>query len=323
MNAMLKPSLILLSLVTLCSCATKPDNVRPLDDSYTISQRYDGYKDKYAGIEWPVTEFMAGQKVYFDQRYEKIGNRELRIDTFLPPPNINKHKAILLVHGGAWRSGSKSHFYNLANRMAQKGYVVFIPEYRLSPEIGYPAGLFDINNAIVWAKSHAAEFDFDKNELAIGGASSGGQMAALIAYTYDTDLFKEAGQDTKVSALIDLDGVLDFTTPLALNYENAAKSKSVAAKWLGGSMEQVPNKWHEASATTHLGKNSPPTLIICSGIERFTAGKEEVFQTLNGLKIRNDYYEFKDAPHDIWLFEPYLGKIADKIDGFLSPETAK
>ena len=294
---------------------------RTIDDGYTISQRYEGYQTKYPLLSLPETRFVSGQSVWFDRRYKKIGARELRIDVFLPTPKAAKSQAILLIHGGGWRSGSKSHFYALANRLAQKGYVVFIPEYRLSPEAQYPAGLNDINDALVWAKSMATELRFAPNTIAIGGASSGGQMAALLAYSARKPLFKSNPEDdTSVNAMIDLDGVLDFTTPGALKFENAAGASSAAGLWLGGAFEQIPERWREASATSHIGPQSPPSLIISSGHARFTEGKITVFSEFKKHAIRYDYYEFTNAPHDIWLFEPYLTTIVDKVDQFLKPQ---
>lgn len=315
---MVRYGAIMMALGLCFPCLVTAQTTRTIDDSYTISQRYDGYKEHYPGIEWPKLSFKDGQQILFDRRYKKDGDRELRIDIFLPPPQVAHHQALLLVHGGAWRSGSKSHFYALANLLSQRGYVVLIPEYRLAPESGYPTGLIDVNDAIVWAKANAAEFGFDKAHIALGGASSGGQMAALLAYTADTGLYKSnEADDTQVNGLVDLDGVLDFTTPMALQYENAAGPNSVAAKWLGGAWEQAPERWLEASASKHITENAPPTLVISSGQVRFTAGKDEVMTKLGQNHIPFTFFSFTNAPHDVWLFEPYLSQIVDKVDTFL------
>ena len=288
-------------------------DLRPVDDGYTISQRFDGYKDKYAGIAWPEVSFQAGQRVLFDQRYKKDGDRELHADVFLPV--TANGQGIVLVHGGGWRSGDKSHFYALANRLAQRGYTVILPEFRLSAEARYPQGLIDVNDAILWAKANARDFGFAK--LALGGASSGGQMAALLAYTADTDLFKRPGSDTAVNAVIDLDGVLDFTDPEALKFENARGDASAAGLWLGGSWEKAGDTWAEASAAGHVSAKSPPTLVISSGLMRFTVGRQKVEAALDRFGIAHDYLEFANAPHDVWLFDPWQGQIVDKMDAFL------
>lgn len=300
------------------STACVAGDLIPIDDSYTVSQRYYAYKKDYPELELPRVQFEAGQQVLFDRLYKKIGDRELHIDVFLPAPGHAKRQGVLLVHGGGWRSGNKSNFYALANLLAQRGYVVLLPEFRLSPEAVYPAGLLDINDAIVWAKSQAGELGFDADKLAIGGESSGGQMAALIAYSAARDIFKSAAkQDTRVNALIDLDGVLDFTTPLALQYENAAGASSPAALWLGGAFEAAGERWREASAAQYVDTMSPPTLIVSGEAPRFTAGREEVAQVLDRYHIRNAHLRFEHALHTFWLFEPYLSKVAQAIDGFL------
>jgi pectinesterase len=295
----------------------------PVDDSYTVSQRYSAYKKDYPELQLPRLQFESGQQILFDRLYKKIGDRELHIDVFLPVPARANHQAILLVHGGGWHSGNKSNFYAMADLLAQRGYVVLTPEYRLSPEAAYPAALIDINDAIVWAKNQAGELGFDPAKLAIGGESAGGQMASLLAYSSSRPTFKsDPGLDTRVNALIDLDGVLDFTTPLALKFENAAGAKSAAGSWLGGAFETAGAKWREASAASYVGPQSPPTLVIASSEPRFTAGLEEVKPALERHHIKNAVIAFEHTPHAFWLFEPYVTKIAIAIDEFLRPAGA-
>jgi pectinesterase len=301
----------------------------PVDDSYTISQRYAAYKADHPEMEMPRLVFEAGQQILFDRLYktigDTIGDRELHVDVFLPLLGHANRQAVMLVHGGAWRAGNKSNFYALANQLAQRGYVVFTPELRLALEAPYPAGLIDINDAIVWAKAHAGEYGFDAGKLAIGGESAGGQMASLLAYSADRDTFKSApGLDTHVAALIDLDGLFDFMTPLALKAENAKGEKSSAALWLSGAYETAGDKWREASAARYVSAKSPPTLVIASELPRFTAGYEEIKPVLDRHHIRNAFIKFEHLPHSFWLFEPYVTRIAIAIDAFLSPAgTAK
>jgi len=314
-------SAVLATLIVSCVAVAGPRETRPVDDSYTVSQRYYAYREQYPQLRWPTLEFRSGQRILFDRLYKKLGERELHVDVFLPEAASATHRAIVLVHGGGWRSGNKSNFYSMANLLAQRGYAVFMPEYRLSPEAGYPAGLVDINDAIVWAKGQASALGVDPQQIAIGGESTGGHLAALVAYTADRNQYKtHATDDTRVSALVDLDGILDLTTPLALKYENAAGSASLAALWLGGSMEQATERWREASPTRYLGPQSPPTLVVTSGEPRFTAGLEEVQSALRSHGIRFQVAPFEGTPHAFWLFDPYVGQIVEKIDSFLRAE---
>lgn len=318
MNTNVVLSLLLLSLFNCCGLFAQP--LIPIDDSYTVTERYVRNKKTHPEITWPTLTFEQGQQFMSDLRYRQIGDRDLHLDAFLPASQKANRKAIILVHGGGWRSGNKSHFYPMANKLAQLGYVVILPEYRLSAEAPYPAGLSDINHAIMWVKNQALELNIDAKHLVLGGGSSGGQMAALVGATADQTLFKDdlVGRDTKVAAIIDLDGVLDFTSALGLEYENRKGDSSAAALWLGGAYEKMPERWKEASAASHISKNTPPMLVISSGQLRFTAGKEKVFAQLEQLGIQHQYFEFKDLFHTYWLFDPYLSQTVAKIDSFLA-----
>ncbi|KXI27196.1 alpha/beta hydrolase [Paraglaciecola hydrolytica] len=295
-----------------------------VDDSYTVAERFVRNQKNYPEISWPTMSFTQGQQWMNDVPYRQVEGRELHLDVFLPgdaakKAQMERRTAILLVHGGGWRSGNKSHFYPMANKLAQLGYVVVLPEYRLSVEAQYPAGLNDINHAIIWAKQHAEELGFEPSRMVIGGGSSGGQMAALQGVTADTDVFKQGltAQDTSVAAIIDLDGVLDFTSALGLANENAKGEESAAALWFGGSYEKIPQRWHEASAASHINAATPPMLVISSSHLRFTAGKEQVFEQLQQLGIPHQYHEFKQLFHTFWLFDPYLSQTVKLTDQFL------
>lgn len=281
-----------------------------VDDSYTVARRLDGYRSQYPGIALPAIAPRTGQTMAFDLAYKTAGDRDLHMDVFGPAPQRNLRQGLVLVHGGAWRSGSKTHFYALANLLAQRGYTVFLPEYRLTPEQRYPAGIEDIADALAWAQEQAPKYGLRADHIAIGGASSGGQMASLLAY--------RGGRAVRPpNALIDLDGVLDASSPLALQYENAAGPESPLAQWLGGSFEQVPDTWRDASAAHHVGAASPPTLIVSSGAPRFTAGREQVTSVLHRNGIRTTTYVYAKAPHDFWLFQPFLDQAVTQITTFL------
>lgn len=289
-----------------------------VDDSYSPGERFARNKAKHPEIRWPVLQFRPGQSIKFEQPYKTIGGRDLHLDIFHPSVENKNGQAIILVHGGGWRSGNKSHFYPLANLLSQRGYLVITPEYRLSVEAKYPAGLIDINDAINWVKQRSDLLQIEPDNIAIGGGSSGGQMAALLGHASTVAEFhSNPKQNTQVNAVISLDGVLDFTTPLALKFENKKKAHSAAALWLSGDYESNPDVWQQASAVTHLSSNSPATLIISSGQLRFTAGSKELTSTLEQYGIVNQYIELDETLHTYWLFEPYLSQTAQWIDTFL------
>lgn len=308
-----------LALMAASFCATaSAQGTIPLIDSYTVDQRYSKNKPDYPEISWPTLSFEAGQTISFDRLCKEDESRKLHVDVFEPIEDARNGKAVILVHGGAWRSGNKSHMFPLANLLAQRGYTVFTPEYRLSAEAAYPTGMTDLSDLVVWVKSSAEEFGVEPEAVAIAGGSSGGHMAALLAYAAHEPLYKsDPAQNTSLAAVIDMDGVLDFETELALKYEDYGKEKSGVALWVGGSYEQATDIWGELSPVNHLSEQSPPTLVISSGNERFTEGHEEVEAVLARHGIPYEFFSYEGLFHTFWLFDPYLTETADRIDGFL------
>jgi len=288
-----------------------------VDDSYTINQRYVKNHLKYPQLKRPSLTFSTQVQVDFNLAYSTAAGRELNLDIFRPNTTTLAKATVILVHGGGWRSGAKSHMYALANQLAHKGYVAIPVEYRLSIESLYPTGLTDINNAIVWLKKHANKYGINADNIFIAGGSSGGHMAALIAYSANTPLYKKPTMDTRVSGVIVLDGVLDFTSELALKFENKKGNNSAAALWLGGRYEAYPKRWQEASPVYYIDQQAPPLLYVSSGNPRFQAGLAQVRQKLTQFNITVQYHQFDNVPHTFWLFEPWLSSTVTYIDDFI------
>ncbi|MFD1604670.1 alpha/beta hydrolase fold domain-containing protein [Flavobacterium artemisiae] len=284
-----------------------------VDTSYTIKSTYAKLIKKYPFITIPELKPNIDVQEQLDLVYNKDQERVLHLDAF-----INKKKkrnpAVVMIHGGGWRSGNKDQMQFLAREMASKGYSCFTIEYRLSLEAKYPTGVIDVKNAIRFIKDNAGKFNVDPNKIAVLGCSSGGQMAALIGTTNNNPIFEDKAfkskSTSKVNAIIDVDGVLAFKHP-------ESSEGDMAAFWLGGKSDEIPENWKMASALTHTDKNTPPTLFICSSIPRFHAGRDDMIAILKQHKIYNEVKTIEDSPHSFWFFEPWFTQTITYTTQFL------
>jgi acetyl esterase/lipase len=96
------------------------------------------------------------------------------------PKGTGPLPTIVDVHGGAWHNGDRTNNAGIDRALAAKGIVVAAVDFRQPPEAGYPASICDINLAVRWLKTHAAEFN---GTTAVGafGNSSGGHQVVLSA----------------------------------------------------------------------------------------------------------------------------------------------
>ncbi|MDN3637561.1 alpha/beta hydrolase [Simiduia curdlanivorans] len=232
-------------------------------------------------------------------------SHQLAMDVYRLPDQLPR-PAILLVHGGGWNSGERTLWQPIAYALANRGYVAITVSYRLSPQAPYPAARDDLITALEFMQARAAELGINTRALFIAGGSAGGQLASLV------------GLQWPVQGIINVDGLSDFTTPLALAFENdPAREVTAASAWLGGRYEAIPEIWRQASPINAVNKHAPPMLFITSGEARFSAGVEAMQDKLTALGVVNRRHEFKQAPHSFWLFEPWASATVAVIEQFL------
>jgi acetyl esterase len=89
--------------------------------------------------------------------------------------------ALVYFHGGGWVLGGLDSHDRECRALANLSGCTFIAvDYRLAPEHPFPAAVEDAYAATRYIADHAAEFGIDPQRLAVGGDSSGGNLAAVV-----------------------------------------------------------------------------------------------------------------------------------------------
>jgi acetyl esterase/lipase len=173
------------------------------------------------------------------------------------PPKPGRFPAVVQIYGGAWQSGSPSANGVFARYLAGHGYVVFAIDYRHAPRWRWPAQLADVRAALTWVGANGERYGADPARLALIGRSSGGQLAMLAAY---------APGAPAVQAVVIYYGPVD----LAEGYRHPPRPdpldvRRVEEAFLGGSPDEQPLRYREASPITYVTRRLPPTLLIYGG----------------------------------------------------------
>jgi acetyl esterase/lipase len=116
-----------------------------------------------------------------DIRFEP-GQRGL-LDLYLPRKTTGDRAAPLIVfwYGGAWQTGSKSDYRFVGKALAARGALTALPDYRLYPEVRFPAFLRDAAAAVALAQREAPRYGADPWRTVLGGHSAGAYIAAMLA----------------------------------------------------------------------------------------------------------------------------------------------
>jgi acetyl esterase/lipase len=175
---------------------------------------------------------------------------ELRI-----PNEQGPHPVAIVIHGGCWLSIANLHIMDhFCDELKKAGFATWNLEFRRidSPGGGWPNTLNDIGLGVDYLSSISAEYNLDLNRVVIIGHSSGGHLAlwagARHRITEDSPLHRE-------NPLMPL-GVISLAGPADLRgmveRSEAVCGSDVISKMLGGTFEEVPDHYRNASPITLL-----------------------------------------------------------------------
>lgn len=233
------------------------------------------------------------------------GRRDLNADIYRPDPGRSLHAAVILLHGGGWRFGSREMVTPFAQALAAQGFLAVGAEYRLLGEASFPAMLDDVRDTIAWLRSHAGEFDIDPAKIALEGFSAGGHLALLAAGS--------AGQrpDAKIAAVVSL------FAPTSLDAPAPPGMPTRAAMLLGDAA--TPAQIAAASPLHQVGPGFPPTFLLHGMADTLLPPAEtlSLFEALTAAKCRVDLHLYHGHTHEFAALPSMLEPVQAEVALFL------
>ncbi|WP_128546847.1 alpha/beta hydrolase [Larkinella soli] len=210
-----------------------------------------------AANEWAVARSVHRTK---DLAYVEAGSpgfptERHRLDVFAPAgPTTAKRPVVVFIHGGSWNSGSKNLYGFIGRRLAHRGLVAVVINYRLSPSVQVPAMAEDCARAVVWTQKHIGRFGGDGERIFVMGHSAGGGLAALLAV--DDSLFSRLGSSKNPvrGAVLDDPAGLDM-----LDY--LRKMEYPGDEQYLVPFGRDPAVWRSMSALYRVRSGIPPLLV--------------------------------------------------------------
>lgn len=205
--------------------------------------------------------------------YASPAGTDLHLDAYIPDGD-GPFPAVLVVHGGAWRVGSKGQLAFYAGKLAERGYAAFAINYRLAPKHPFPAQIEDCRSAVRWIRRNAESYNIDPQRVGGIGYSAGGHLVALLGVTgaASTD---DPADDTRLQAVCAGGAPCDFRT-LPLDWE-------FLAFWLGGTRRVVPELYEAASPAAQVRPDAPP-MFFFHGDEDLLVPDESPLRMVEQLK---------------------------------------
>jgi acetyl esterase/lipase len=117
----------------------------------------------------------------------------------------------IFVYGGGWNSGARGEYAWAGKALAAEGFITVVADYRLVPQVTFPAFVDDVALAIKWTVDNIAAQGGDPGRIVLVGHSAGAYNAAMIAL--DPRYLKAVGVDrSRIKAFAGLAGPYYFPT---------------------------------------------------------------------------------------------------------------
>ena len=240
----------------------------------------------------------ANLRIVRDLIYASYGERQLRLDLYLPPQKSKRPiPGIVVVRGGGWRQGDKEGFAFIAGYLAKSGFAAVCIEYRASGEARFPAAVHDTKAAVRWLRANASRYGIDPEAIGAIGCSAGGHLVALLGTShYKKELEGaggNAGASSRVQAVVAMAPVTDFLT--------ASSDRSIEA-FIGHPLSEQAEKWKAASPVVYVNQESAPILLIHSRTDKTVPHEQSVILQARYKEVgmHAELITIADAPHAFW-----------------------
>ncbi|KZV77693.1 hypothetical protein PENSPDRAFT_730432 [Peniophora sp. CONT] len=256
----------------------------------------------------------APVKVGSVKDYSTTSDRKPWLRVFTPEGDAPEGgwPAFIFYHGGGWTLGSIDSENSFCSQICKHAKTVVISvDYRLAPEHPYPAAVEDTVESLIWVYEKGRELlGISPSRIAIGGSSSGGNLAAVAA-------LKAPTLEPPVPLVFQLliVPVTDNTaTPAGERHaswkENEHTTWLSAARMIWFQDQYLPNvedraRWDNSPllAPSDLFAKSPPTWIAIAELDVLRDEALAYGEKLRGAGVPCEWKVYKGCPHPIMAMD--------------------
>ncbi len=244
--------------------------------------------------------------------FGKRDGEDLKLDLYMPK-SATPVPFVVVIHGGGWDSGDRSQLPELNRHLAVRGIAVATVDYSLAPKWKWPAQREDVLDAIAFLQKNANRLGLDANRWVILGRSAGGQIAECVAL------------DSPPAGLC---GCIAFYAPSDLDFayrladpHDLLESQQLLINYLGGTPDEKPQAYADASALRYVSSHSVPTLLLHGPDDPLVwyRHNERLQAAMNAKGVRCEFLSLPLATHgfDFSLRSPEGQVGTSAVDAFL------
>ena len=245
-------------------------------------------------------KILYGSLYYIDKpdisySYAKRDKVNLKLHFFVPK-KLELKSSVLLFHGGGWAFGSSYSLFKICKSLAKEGILCASADYRLAlkHDTKVKDSMLDAADAYKWMVKNSEKLNIKKDQIMVGGGSSGGHLAASLAMIPDE---KNETYDN-IKAMILFNPALNTSALNAEIPENIDERRKNLWLYVRKLFE---GKFEDLSPSNFIRSDLPPSIIFHGEkdktipiflIEDFTKEMKEKGNQVDLLKWKDNGHQF-------------------------------
>ena len=245
-------------------------------------------------------KILYGSLYYIDKpdisySYAKRDKVNLKLHFFVPKKSKLK-SSVLLFHGGGWAFGSSYSLFKICKSLAKEGILCASADYRLAlkHDTKVKDSMLDAADAYKWMVKNSEKLNIRKDQIMVGGGSSGGHLAASLAMIPDE---KNETYDN-IKAMILFNPALNTSALIVEIPENIDERRKNLWLYVRKLFE---GKFEDLSPSNFIRSDLPPSIIFHGEkdktipiflIEDFTKEMKEKGNQVDLLKWKDNGHQF-------------------------------
>ncbi len=245
--------------------------------------------------------------------YSNPDDQHLQLNVARPKDGVGPFPAVICIHGGGFRAGTRESYNGLCLQLAERGYVAVTVSYRLSPKFQFPAAVHDVKAAVRWMRANAEKYQMDPDRIGTTGGSAGGHLAQFLGVTSGVKRFEGDGGNAEYSShvkcVVNFYGPSDFTK----SYDASVDAKDVLPLFLGGNLEQERHRHIESSPLYWVTPEAAPTLFVHGTKDAYVAHEqaEWIVERMKAADVEATLMTIEDGDHGFRTSSP---EVKEKIE---------
>ena len=245
--------------------------------------------------------------------YSNPDDQHLQLNMARPKEGAGPFPAVICIHGGGFRAGTREGFNGLCLQLAERGYVAVTVSYRLAPKYQFPAAVYDVKAAVRWMRANAEKYQIDPDRVGTAGGSAGGHLAQFLGVTSGVKKFEGDGGNAEYSSsvkcVVNFYGPSDFTK----SYDASVDAKDVLPLFLGGNLEQERHRHIESSPLYWVTPEAAPTLFVHGTKDAYVAHEqaEWIVERMKAADVEATLMTIEDGDHGFRTSSP---EVKEKIE---------